>query len=188
MDGITLTGWLLRNGGYCSSWSKLSFSFLDVQHSQYWGVSQAGLGFLGLLQSELASGCMQDRETKSWFRPWWEPPSQNGGIAESQVGRDLKDLLIQPHLHRPRPSPPAQLKLCYVQHWGLYHFYGEIIPMAGCSHCKIFSLLHVQPLQCIAMGPEGHTSHFQDQSNLHSLIRNIPARERQNHSVYSQRT
>lgn len=60
-------------------------------------------------------------------------------IIELQVGRDLRDHLVQPKPDLDWMSQrPVQPNLNSVQQWGIHCFLGEIIPMAGYFHWENF--------------------------------------------------
>ena len=63
-------------------------------------------------------------------------------ITESQVGRDLRDHLVQPFWEKQSldkmAQNPVQMTLKGLQRGRVNHFPGETIPMVDCPHCEKF--------------------------------------------------
>ncbi|KAM9567819.1 pseudouridine-5'-phosphatase isoform 1-T1 [Guaruba guarouba] len=58
-----------------------------------------------------------------------------------------------------------------VQHWGVYHFHGEIFAMADCSHCEKFSLcpIGISPGVTCAHCPSSFPCESLQKGSLHVL-------------------
>lgn len=60
-------------------------------------------------------------------------------IMEYQLERTLRSTWCNLSGQKYSLDKAAQLKLENIQHWGMHHFPGEVIPEADCSHDEKFS-------------------------------------------------